>query len=61
MHFDSLFSLLLILKRLGVKNLFSFYTISVPLSQRCIILKKTLCFFFFLFVSVNQYIIFCIR
>ena len=61
MHFDSLFSLLLILKRLGVKNLFSFYTISVPLSQRCIILKKTLCVFFFLFVSVNQYIIFCIR
>lgn len=53
MHFDSLFSLLLILKRLGVKNLFSFYTISVPLSQRCIVLKKNfvcvcVCFFFFL-------------
>ena len=31
MHFDSLFSLLVILKRLGVKNLFSFYTISVSL------------------------------
>ena len=46
MHFDSLFSLLLILKRLGVKNLFSFSTISVPLSQRCIVLKKTLCVFF---------------